>query len=431
MISFPPFIGVPVEGEISAIFTRSQSRLGQTMKTPLLLLLLSSALMFHHSAVGATNGPVAATATATLPGVSNAYYDIRAFGAVDDGITDNTAIIKNAIASIPDGATLLFPCTTATSNGYLVTAPIDFGGKSNINIEGTNKSCRIIYASSVNHGHAFSVVGAKYICFKDVQLFSGNTTHPPKVVLLMGRAASSDSAGNYSFQRVSVGGYATKAVVYSIGSECNSWDNVHLTLNGGGALYVFFTSQSDELSIAALPTASNLGNWFSHSSVSDYSSQIGAGPNHSLFYIGGTQGGDSVFRDGYLSSLGGTAFTFGNTGGRWTIDSNRFENGYQMVNFPTASSVANVRLTNNTCATRNGNYLVNSHPEAVLVNAVFEGNHVYGSTVNTAKFPTLMNSRVMENYDFTCVKAVRSILANLNAGTYEFFDGQAVRHAMP
>ena len=65
--------------------------------------------------------------------VKNPYIDIRAFGGVGDGVTDNTTAFSNAIAALPDGGIIFIPDGTFLTNIVITESIILIGnGKSTI-----------------------------------------------------------------------------------------------------------------------------------------------------------------------------------------------------------------------------------------------------------------------------------------------------------
>lgn len=79
--------------------------------------------------------------------LSRPYADVRAYGAVGDGSTDDTSAIQAAVdglpTSTPNGGTVLFPAGT-----YLVSSAITTGSLSNIHFRGMGTGATIIRANS-------------------------------------------------------------------------------------------------------------------------------------------------------------------------------------------------------------------------------------------------------------------------------------------
>lgn len=348
------------------------------------------------------------------PGVVN----VENFGAVADG-SDSTAAILRAVAALRTGQQLYFPCT----NGYLyhVSSPISFAGLQQVQIQGASAGCGMLYSSSRSQPYAFNFVGASNINIRNINFDVASGNQPPSVVVLLGRTSSNAWSGLLRFNNVQVQGYATKAIVYSIASEQNTWIEPTIVLRGGGALYAFYTSSHDDLNVNNLPTSSNLSVWMQNFNLVDWSSGIDS--SHSLVFDNGwsSGAGSHTYRDGYLSSYNGTAFTINADQGTiaWmglSIDSNRFENGYQMFEFSGGGSFGDIALTNN----KSGGvskYMI--HLPSTCYDCTFQGNSIAQSDSNVSVFGTLSNSQVSENYPFSYGNTVNSYVMNRTSGALQ------------
>jgi hypothetical protein len=343
--------------------------------------------------------------------------------------------VQAAINTLKEGETLLFPCVNG--GRYIVKSPIDFGALRHVTLQGTDRTCGLFYSSSRSNTYAFSLAGADSVTFENLRLFSVSNTIYPKVVLLMGRLSSNSGSAHHVFDKVQIDGYATKALVYNIASEEDAFTNIFLILNGGGAKYVYYTSNSDDLRIASLALASNLSVWFSHFHIDDYSADLDA--THSLVYIHNqsSAGGDEVWRDGYFGQGEGpeekhlaSAVTIhadkgaGNSQ-RTTFDSNRYENGLIFFHIDAAGgSVSDLRLTNNSFATAaKTGYFLYASPGSTLSNVYLSDNET-GYTQDhslvglTSALGRLQNSYVAENYPVTATSISNSTIQNRLTGTF-------------
>jgi len=366
--------------------------------------------------------PASSSVPQTLTSKLSNIVSVTDFGAKGDGVTNDTAAIQAAINAAPSGSTLLFPCRAAGGD-YLITSPLIFNGKTRMTIEGVTNSgysCDISFSATSSYNSVVNLVGAWYLSFENIVIDSANASNVPQTVLLLGRASSTAAAGNMIFQNVNVEGYATKALVYSVASEENSYNNVGFFLNGGGAKYVYYTSTSDDLGVDSLPTASDLSVWFSNSIMSDFSSSID--PTHSLVYIAGQAGGDSVWRDGYFASASGTAVTINAANGvtyqgALTFDSNRFENGYQFFDLGTGGgTIDDLRIMRNTFASTGGSYMINASSTTTLVDADISDNIIQNDPSALSQFPILKNSYISEDYPYTIAASTNSMIFNRVSG---------------
>ncbi len=103
-----------------------------------------------------------ATVTVNAPGVA---VNVTSFGATGNGTTDDTAAIKNAIATLTSGATLLFPCGT-----YRTTSALTLN-LSNVTVDGSG--CAVIRNTSSGTAGILVIGGSG----------NGNPNYGPAVAL--------------------------------------------------------------------------------------------------------------------------------------------------------------------------------------------------------------------------------------------------------
>jgi len=359
-------------------------------------------------------------AQATTPPPSNLIVDVESYGAIADGTSDNTQAIQSAVAALRTGQTLYFPCSTG--HYYSVSSPINFGHLNSMQIMGSGPGCFLYYQGAVAQPYAFSFVGAQFINITNMAFSSAMSGANPEVVLLLGRTAPSVASGHFRINGVSVQGYATQALVYSIASEENAWLQPTLNLNGGGARYVFYTSGSDDLGVANLPSSSNLSLWMQNFQVCDYSPNIDS--THVLIYDNGnaSSSGSHTYHDGYLASKNGTAFAFYSNGAgaiAWlslSVEGNRFESGYQMFYFGGSGSFGDIILANNKTASVT-NYMIDL--PTTCYNCTFQANVVEQGNTAVSQFGVLQDSFLSENYPFTVGKVINSTVINRALGTLQ------------
>ncbi len=202
-----------------------------------------------------TDGAIAEL-LATTPEV----FNVKSFGAKGDGTTDDAAAIQTAIdAAGAVNGTVIFPAGTYLTltelTGVSKITMIGEGGVGNtaeLTAPGATRITGKHTGSSV-----LSLKNTSGVKIRGID-FHGSITTPPKTGILLGRPLSLSSSGSHRFYDVQASGYFTKAAVYSIASENNRWDGCQIVLNGGDALYCYYTSQSDDLSVASMGGASNI-----------------------------------------------------------------------------------------------------------------------------------------------------------------------------
>lgn len=183
---------------------------------------------------------------------------VKDFGAVGDGITDDTAAINAAIASVLNGGSVYFPrgVYKATTTIYVPYGVILFG----CGVQHTPNILALTAQGSVIYGvHT----GAAVVSFKGAYngglqdlIIIGDSVTTPKTMLCLGRSSAA-SAGRHYFKNINVVGYCTKAGAYSIASEENMWSGIRINVLGGGAQYAFLTAETDSLSVDSMTGGSN------------------------------------------------------------------------------------------------------------------------------------------------------------------------------
>lgn len=247
---------------------------------------------------------------------NNAVVNPLDFGALGNDSNDDTAAILRARDRISTsgpafGGAVYFP------PGYVFKTSAKIPGKRNVAFIGSNPTgiaagttyngVSVIHGAH-NDNAIIDLSGIHGAQVANLQLF-GDQTFVPKTALLLGRTSAA-SAGFHRLLNVSGEGYFSKAVFYSIASEENHWDRPKGSIRGGGAKYVFYTSQGDDLAVAGLTGSSNIGcdfynPWFS-SDVNDATS--------SLIYMNvGAGTWNWNFHGGYLLPRSGAYVTI-NTG---------------------------------------------------------------------------------------------------------------------
>ncbi|MBV9768027.1 MAG: hypothetical protein JOZ32_00515, partial [Bryobacterales bacterium] len=355
------------------------------------------------------------------------------YAIVDDGITDNTTAINNLFRSAPAGATIFFPCLGTGT--YNVTGQINFA--SNLTYQmGSATSCEI--ASSYSGSIAFNFVGAGYFSMTNFHLNGANSSSPPQAVAVFG--ASSSVPGSFiAFNHVQIDGYASQALVYSIGSEVQTWTNgSRFVLNGGGAKYVLYNSSSDDLSVcsACQVPHSNTVDRFYNLSLSD--STMGSPTGHCLAAFGGSATGDSGFYGGYWASLGAGSGTaegvglciLGSLGRGIEVNGVRAENPTYFIT--SSVSTSNIRVINNNMDSPSGSALGFANLSGTTTAALFQGNLIQNGGFIGSSFGALAGGSVIldsftnsyTNIDSTSIVAANLVqLTNTQTLTNKTVDG--------
>lgn len=312
--------------------------------------------------------------------------DLRSYlptNYVTDGSVSYDAQIHSWVDNAAVGAKLTIPAGV-----FVYSTELSFAGKSHITIEGNNMFKSILQYDPPSSGtrSAFSLLGASYITMRDFEIYSADSTNPPKAIFQLGRT-SSGSFGAHRIERVSIRGYAAQAAIYSIASEENSWTNVWAELDGGGGKYVFYTSGADDLGLTGFTSSTNLSQWFNHFRFLNYSDQSNSA---TIYIMAAASNGDIVFRDGYLaeSSTSGSFVEFGihssSGAGNYTFSNIRAEstgpaipNGFHITTTGGGTSLSRLRVED--CFFYPNAYFIYADNNVNVVNSTFINNHV-GST---------------------------------------------------
>lgn len=200
---------------------------------------------------------------------TNTFFNVLDFGCVADDSTDNSTCFTalNTAATTAVGATIFFPVGiyktlhkwTPPAGVSIMGVGFPFGRNSTYAgtsvIRGVHTESAVISFKG-NQGNGLYNMDLEGGTLT-VGVCSGST---PKTVLELGRS-SSGSAGTHIISGNLFNGCASSALVYSIASEENRWDNNTYELYGGGALYNYYTAQGDGLSVDTLTGSSNSAVW--------------------------------------------------------------------------------------------------------------------------------------------------------------------------
>jgi len=327
------------------------------------------------------------------------------FGAVSDNVTDSTKAFAAAFAfaAANHGTKITVPCS-GTGHYYLITAPLTL--PSYTTIEGSNSSeCMISYnppPGRVTVAAVLNGIGATFVSIRHLRIITSSSA-PPNSILMLGRIHSTDGSGGHHFQDLVLGGYVNAAVVYSIASETNTWDDVQFIVQGGNAVAAFYTSSQDYLGICAPACAisSNLSLFMSHFRAALYGGNPAAAVMDNLG--GGT--GDHVYRDGYISAgTTGDGFEFVSSGGSGPntpvqVSSVRIENGKYAVHFVkgTATYLSQIDIRNVTQGNTT-NILMYGDTGLTLMGFRFEQNSTGAVSNAGSSLDRLEDSYVEEHY---------------------------------
>ena len=190
-----------------------------------------------NSFVGAMNSSVTATGSTTARTLANRFADVvnvKDFGAVGNGVADDTAAINSAIATLTDYKTLFFP-----SGKYKVTAGgiLNFANLQFISVIGEGRSS-VIYDSSTGStaGNYFVFLpSCNNITIKDLDIVGSSTARGNGVGIRM--YASDSTISNIYITKTSdfgilvsneSGGYVDRVIISNCVSYETRGDGFHI-----------------------------------------------------------------------------------------------------------------------------------------------------------------------------------------------------------
>jgi hypothetical protein len=201
-----------------------------------------------HIATG--TGATARTVRAKL----RDFVSVKDFGAVGDGVTNDTAAFTAALAyvdSLPSGGTVYIPqgIYVANIDASKLTQVFD----KPITLTGAGRSSTTIYPASSN-GIMLNMQGRNEMTVTDLTLRAG-VNFAADCGIYLGRCTTSPNANNNKFINVYVFGNFNKHAVVSCSAESSLWDNCRFRVSSSsGTASNFWTGIDPAKSGVTPPT---------------------------------------------------------------------------------------------------------------------------------------------------------------------------------
>lgn len=193
-----------------------------------------------------------------------AGYNVRNYGAVGDGATDDTDAINSAIDALRSrgGAGIYFPYGT-----YMISDTIDLTDLSHVVIEGTGSIIQTAAGANFTNKSMVDLAGTGFSQIYGIHILSDLATNLPVCGLDVGRTGSSPG-GTCSFINCMFEGKYTVASVYDICSELNCW--ITCFFQSATTLPAYYTSSMDTAGLG-LTESSNVSKTFINCTLVNYS----------------------------------------------------------------------------------------------------------------------------------------------------------------
>jgi hypothetical protein len=182
---------------------------------------------------------------------------VKDFGAVGDGVADDTTSIQDAIDYCVANKNMLF----IPAGNYLVTSSLNLTyalstpGSSTtlyqgIVIEGEGYPHSVIVGKTSGFP-IFDMTGARLCVFRNfAAVYNSNDAFTPSCGFLMSRNLFNGGAGEHTFENVQAYGYFTKAAIAELSSELNGFYNIR-AVNFHPAGHGFYTSGTNTVGITS------------------------------------------------------------------------------------------------------------------------------------------------------------------------------------
>lgn len=160
------------------------------------------------------------------------FANVKDYGAVGDGVVDDTAAINNALSAMGAiGGTVYFPAGDFKTTAFLDAE--NFRGLTIIGSTGQFGFAGTRIIGSHTGKTILSLVGSLYCHVQGITL-EGDTAARPKTGLLLGRSSAASSGGHILYG-INVQGYYQQIGTAIIASEENTWINCQLVTSAAHA----------------------------------------------------------------------------------------------------------------------------------------------------------------------------------------------------
>lgn len=182
---------------------------------------------------------------ATVEGITGGVLNVRSYGAVGDGVTDDTAAITAAITHLPSGygvvgtnIVLYFPRGT-----YLISDTIDLKSRYRCRIEGDEAIIQAKTGIDFSGKCLVNFSGSAYTIIRGMQFVSALAVNKPTACVIYGRN-SGGSGGDIHFEDCIFSGDCTVASLLFAQGDTSSFRRCRINSNGTAPALIM-TSYND------------------------------------------------------------------------------------------------------------------------------------------------------------------------------------------
>lgn len=217
----------------------------------------------EYQAANAINHSDDLTLRQTVAYLARDAYMPEAYGAVGDGVTDDTAAWQAMLTAIKarSGTSKRALVQMRVGANYLITDSLDCTNVFDIVFDGGSMETTITYAddnATATNRVLFDCLGSGWLTFRNFKVI-GDTTDIPAVAISFGRSNTSENAGTNLVERVYIYGYWSLAAIYAISAELTTIRNVWVLANGpdtNTTKYGLYISTKNDLSVGSAVTRS-------------------------------------------------------------------------------------------------------------------------------------------------------------------------------
>lgn len=312
--------------------------------------------------------------------INGASYNVLDFGAVGDGVTDDTAAVQAAFDALAvTGGSLYLPKGT-----YKVPNGIDFHqttAESTYSYLIFGAGAKESFILTTNANISLDLGGRNRVYLESFGILDNGTTAHVGIARYRDQTTGQDGGGSYHvYTDLYMEGMWDSGCIYSIGSEVNDHHSIRLHQNGNGPCY--FTCDTNYLNVTAngnITGGSNtVNNFYGGSLISAPSTTGGAvyvatGVTDNLNFYGTYLVG---FTGGYIVKLGFD--TADSVQGIKKFDGCRFE-GTAPAFYCTGAQIEGLTVTSSTFGQTNNDIFFNNIPSGGgLESALIQDNIHFG-----------------------------------------------------